>query len=294
MNLKQIETFVWVATLGSFRKAAEKLNSSQPAISSRIDALETLLGVKLFERHAGRFTLSAKGMELLPYAQKLFLMSVMFKERACEANTLSGVLRLGVSETIVHTWLSEFLKRVHDQYPMVTIELTVDVTSTMRDELVARSLDLSFLMGPISMYSIENAFLCDYELAWICRSDFDLPEGDIPLADLLSKPILTYARNTRPFAEIHALTKKEGIAIPRLFPSTSLSACQRMTEDGLGIGTLPMALIKDALAQGSLRKLETSWSPSSLVFTASYPREPVNPIAEHMAALAVEVAASHS
>ena len=54
MNFKRLETFIWVATLGSFRKAAEHQHTTQPAISNRIAALEDELGVRLFERESGR------------------------------------------------------------------------------------------------------------------------------------------------------------------------------------------------------------------------------------------------
>jgi len=290
MNFNQLETFIWVSTLGSFRKAAKKLHTSQPAISSRIAALETLLGVKLFQRHAGSFELTAKGIELLPYAQKMLLMADRFKERACESTSLSGVLRLGVSETIVHTWLSDFLQRVHQFFPSVDVELTVDVTANMRNELVSRSLDLAFLMGPISEFSIQNVDLGSFELAWVCSPHIELSQGIVPIGELLSKPVMTYARNTRPFAEIQALSKEEDFEITRLFPSTSLAACKRMAIDGLGIGMLPLALIRDEVEQGILRKIESTWQPSNLIFTASYPREPYSPLAEKIALLASDVA----
>ncbi|MFT6558733.1 LysR family transcriptional regulator [Sneathiella sp.] len=290
MNFKQLETFVWVATLGSFRKAAKKLYTSQPAVSSRIVALEQSLGTELFSRHAGKFELTSKGVELLPYAQKMLVMADRFKERACETNSLSGMLRLGVSETIVHTWLSDFLQHVHHSFPNVDIELTVDVTANMRNELVSRSLDLAFLMGPISEFSIQNVDLCSFELAWVCSPEIELPEGVVPLQTILEKPVITYARNTRPFAEVQAVSKQEDIEVSRLFPSTSLAACKRMALDGLGIGMLPLALINEEVDQKRLRKISSTWEPSDLVFTASYPREPFNPLAEKMAALAADVA----
>ncbi|MEH6476074.1 MAG: LysR family transcriptional regulator [Sneathiella sp.] len=290
MNLKQLETFVWVATLGSFRQAAKKLNTSQPAVSSRIVALEDALGVELFARHAGSFELTPKGVELLPHAQKMLVMADRFRERACETTSLSGVLRLGVSETIVHSWLSDFLQKVHKNFPHVDIELTVDVTANMRNELINRSLDLAFLMGPISEFSIQNIDLCSFELAWVCRPDIDLPDGVVPITEILSKPVMTYARNTRPFSEVQALSKEEDVDVVRLFPSASLAACKRMALDGLGIGMLPLALIKDEVEQGILRQVASTWYPSDLTFTASYPREPHNPLAEKIAALALEVA----
>ncbi|MBL4667182.1 MAG: LysR family transcriptional regulator [Sneathiella sp.] len=290
MNFKQLETFVWVATLGSFRKTAKKLNTSQPAVSSRIVALEDSLGVELFARHAGSFELTPKGVELLPHAQKMLVMADRFRERACAATSLSGVLRLGVSETIVHSWLSDFLQAVHKNFPNVDIELTVDVTANMRNELINRSLDLAFLMGPISEFSIQNIDLCSYELAWVCHPETDLPEGMVPITEILSKPVMTYARNTRPFSEIQALSKEEDVDVIRLFPSASLAACKRMTLDGLGIGMLPLALVKEDIEQGILREISSTWYPSDLDFTASYPREPHNLLAEKIAALAAKTA----
>ena len=71
MNFEQIRTFLWVAKLGGFRKAAEKLNTSQPPVSARIAALEDRLGAALFERGQGGVRLTAKGRELLSYAEKL-------------------------------------------------------------------------------------------------------------------------------------------------------------------------------------------------------------------------------
>lgn len=72
MNYKRLETFVWVASLGNFRKAAERLHTTQPAISARISGLEAELGVKLFEREGGSspIMLTSKGKELLPYVEK--------------------------------------------------------------------------------------------------------------------------------------------------------------------------------------------------------------------------------
>ena len=73
MNYKRLETFVWVASLGNFRKAAERLHTTQPAISARISGLEAELGVKLFEREGGSspIALTSKGKELLPYVEKI-------------------------------------------------------------------------------------------------------------------------------------------------------------------------------------------------------------------------------
>ena len=129
MNHKRLETFVWVASLGSFRKAAERMYTTQPAISARISALESELGVKLFEREVGSapISLTAKGKDLLPYAEKILYQSEQLRKRAESSSAYSGVIRIGVSETIAHTWLSRFLAQLHREMPNLDVELTVEV-----------------------------------------------------------------------------------------------------------------------------------------------------------------------
>ena len=69
MNLKQLEAYLWVAKLGSFSKTADRLYTTQPAISSRITNLEEELRTKLFYREAGLVRLTPDGQALMPMAE---------------------------------------------------------------------------------------------------------------------------------------------------------------------------------------------------------------------------------
>ncbi|MCP8689120.1 LysR family transcriptional regulator [Marinobacterium sedimentorum] len=292
MNFKRLETFVWVATLGSFRKAAERQCTTQPAISSRIAALEEELGAKLFVREVGPgpVALTAKGKELLPYAEKIIFMSEQLRKRANLSLSLGGLLRLGVSETIVHTWLPDFLRCLHTDMPNLEVELTVDVTSNLRTGLLERSLDLAFLMGPVSDPSIADLELCTFPLVWVASPGLDLPQRPVVLSELTRWPIITYARSTKPFAEISQQFRALDGPPVRFFSSSSLAACHRLTLDGVGVSTLPQVMITAELAAATLKRVEVDWTPSALVFTASYPTVPCNPLAELAAQMAVRVA----
>ncbi|MGH7268071.1 MAG: LysR family transcriptional regulator, partial [Candidatus Rokuibacteriota bacterium] len=70
VEIDQIETFLAVGTFGGFRRAAVALRVSQPAVSARIKALETALGVTLFERGRGGLALSSAGRALRPHAEQ--------------------------------------------------------------------------------------------------------------------------------------------------------------------------------------------------------------------------------
>ena len=78
LNFKQIEAFVMVADLGSFRQAAERLNTTQPNISTRISNLEEMIGAKVMQRDAGSVRLTAKGRELLEEARHIIRSCLLY------------------------------------------------------------------------------------------------------------------------------------------------------------------------------------------------------------------------
>ena len=114
IDFRTIETFLWVATLRSFRGAAEKLNTTQPAVSMRIAQLEDLLGVRLLERDRRVVAPTPKGQALVGYAERLMQLRAEMIEAVGDRSTMRGIVRLGCSETIVHTWLPARCSRALD------------------------------------------------------------------------------------------------------------------------------------------------------------------------------------
>ncbi|WCN07491.1 LysR family transcriptional regulator [Marinomonas mediterranea] len=296
MNYKRLETFIWVATLGSFRKAAEQMHTTQPAISARISGLESELGVKLFEREGGSspIALTAKGKELLPYVEKILYQAEELRKRTDVATAYSGTLRLGVSETIANTWLPALLTRIHEDMPNLEVEMTVDVTTNLAVGVKERSLDLGLLLGPLSEPSVVNVELCHYPLSWVASPKLDLPDRLHYLEELANWPIITYARNTKPYTEINHRFRCLDGPPARFFASTSLAACRSLAIDAVGIATLPDIMIDEDIELGKLKKIKSIWSPSDLHFTASYSDDPINPFSEMTAKMAAEVAKEYA
>ena len=301
MNLKQLETFLWVAKLGSFSKTAERLFTTQPAISSRIANLEAELLVQLFDREGGEVRLSAKGVELLALAEDALGAVQAMRDLAGVPAEISGILRLGVSETIVQTWLSDLLAELRENYPGLDVEISVDVTANLRNELVEHAIDIALLMGPVSEYTVTNTPLNSFPLIWAMRPPTGTKPGAKPgrkgklrmtLKEMRQYPILTFPRNTRPYFEISEAMRARTGEVPRLFPSTSLSACQRMAERGVGIGSLPRVFAENALNDGRLIEIESDWYPTALNFTASYIADPSRPILARVAEMAQTISAS--
>ena len=270
-TFKQIEAFVHVTDLCSFRRAAEKLNTTQPNISSRISALEAQLGLRLLERDAGSVQPTPVGQSLLPKARQVLRAMDDFLVTAGEDHLFEGVLRLGVTEMIVHTWLGTYLTALKDKFPNIDVDLTVDVSANLSPALYNRSIDLALQSGPFSRQTSGGEKLGDFALVWVAAPDLGFGNRILSLRDLAQHPVLTHARGTLPYEQLkdHIAASPTPLAV-RLVPSTNLAACLQMTRDGFGVANLPRAIVRDDLSRGHLTQLRYLWTPDALSFHARY------------------------
>jgi DNA-binding transcriptional LysR family regulator len=289
-DLRTLETFFWVAQLGSFRGASERLHTTQPAVSVRIAALEKELGVRLLERGPRLATLTAKGRLLLDYAERFLRLRAEMMSVVAEPGAMSGVVRLGVAETIVHTWLSRYIERVHAIFPKITLDIEVDVSPNLRNALVEHQIDLAFLLGPISDPNISNHDLCRYPLAFVASPKLDLGRGPVTLERLTAVPIITYPKTTRPYIALRELLGTAGLPTPRIYGSSSLSTIVRMTLDGIGISVIPPVVIAAELARGDLRIVKPELQLADLAFTCCLATTPDSSPLSALAKLACDVA----
>jgi DNA-binding transcriptional LysR family regulator len=288
-DFRNVETFVWVARLGGFRLAADKLNTTQPAISARVAMLERELGVSLFERKR-RGALTPKGLELLGYAEKMLHLRTEMVRQVGAANALRGVLRLGALETIAHTWLTALLKRVRAGYPGISLQIDIDTTPKLRKSLVSQELDISCQLGALDEPHITNLPLCSYRVVWIASPNLHLPDRRLSLADLACWPIMSSRLHVP-----HAVTIKQSLErlyteTAQHYTSTSIASIVHMTRDGIGVGVIPWILVQRELAEGSLVLLDTDVALPDLELFVSYSGRPDNHLAPIIAELAIEVA----
>lgn len=286
LKLEHLRTFLAVARCKSVSRAAETLHLTQPAVTSRIKALEDSLGTALFDRSASGMHLTKRGDMLLHYAEQFQHLSELVEEHVVDASGVDRLMRLGVSETVAQSWLPDFVGALHKTFPQLKIEISVDISINLREQLLGREIDLAILLGPVSDYTIDNVILPDVELAWY-RAPGGSPDDPV---DLSAVPIATYARNTRPYRELRAaLFERFGPEVS-MFPSSSLSSCFRMVEAGLGVGALPISLGAALERDGKLVRFDPGWTPKPLSFSASYLGEPRSHLIETAAKMADAVA----
>lgn len=289
-DLRSLEIFYWAATFSSFRRASEQVNTTQPAVSQRIAALEHEFG-PLFERRTRDVTLTGKGRELLRYAERFLSLRADMLTALASPATLTGTLRLGVSETIVQMWLLRFVERMRSAYPGISVDIAVDISPNMQAALLANDIDLALLVGPITLPNLVNRHLFGVSLAWIASPGLVNPTEPLTLAELLSHPLITYPKNTSPYVELRDLILRANHPPPQIHTSASLATIVKMTVERLGICLIPPDVVRRELASGELHMLPTEVRLSDIAFTATYANRPDYHLVEEAARIAQTVAA---
>ena len=155
-KLDQLQTLVAVSRYESVSKAAHALNLTQPAVTTRIKSLEDTLGLQIFERDSKGMRLTKRGSMLLQFAEQFQHLSDLLEERVVDPQSVNQLLRIGVSETVAQSWLPDFIGALRVIYPNLKVEISVDISINLRDQLLGREIDLAVLLGPISDYTIDN------------------------------------------------------------------------------------------------------------------------------------------
>ena len=290
MNLKNLEAFYWVVTLNSFNKAAIKLHTTQPAISQKITAIENDLGFKVLDRSSRQIKATHKGMTLFKYAEKFIRLETDLVAELSESQYLTGTIRLGVSETIVHTWLVEYMEKVQQEFPKVSIEIVVSLTPDLQEGVRSGDLDMAFLLGPtLSFECVEHA-LCDFELSFLASPSFKGGIGQMSFKTLMSHTILTYPKITYPYKELKTRMKEQHLDEPLSMTSYSLTTLLRLAEQGLGIAVVPKLTALKEILDGRLEVLNTPIQLQSFHFTAIYTQGNNAALKEKLTDLAVVTA----
>ena len=135
MELRNLITFIQVAELGSFTKAAAQLGYSQSTISFQIKQLEEELGCLLFERINHTITLTERGRELVAYAHQVRTLTDEFKESLTEEADCSGHIHIVTPDSVCEEMIYSHYIDFHNQYPNISIKFTTADTSAMFEML---------------------------------------------------------------------------------------------------------------------------------------------------------------
>ncbi len=278
MNLRFVEAFHWAAALKSVTRAAEKLHITQSALSSRIAALETELGVLLLDRRDKSLRLTIAGQRFEQHAQKLLDLQRQVKSEFGAGVVRASTLRLGVIESVVHSWLTGWLQHMRQAHPGLELELTVETTPLLIDQLQRGRLDLIFAALPAGGEGVHTLALSAMPMAFVGNAHQHGAAG-WTLARIAEFDLLTFQRGSQPHAALLQLFRRHGLA-PRVHAISSISAMAQLVETGFGIATLPQATLERLARRSGLRALACDAALEPLPIHASFRADPSMPLLE--------------
>jgi len=256
----RLKVFRTVAEHLNFRKAAEQLFLTQPAITLQVKALEDDLGIRLFDRAANRVSLTPQGSLLLDYAKKIAaLVSQAEQELGGEDGKLSGELSLGVSTTISQYLLPRLLRAFLDENPHVQLSIRTGNTGEIVQLLLEDKLAIGLVEGPARDRGIRAEPFMQDELVLITPPAFEadhLSRDQFVASRLLMRE---HGSGSRHVVEI--ALEKAGFKLKsfkNVMNLDSTEAIKSAVEAGLGIGFVSRWAISKELALDALKVAEVA------------------------------------
>jgi DNA-binding transcriptional LysR family regulator len=261
----RLRVFREVAAQMSFRKAAEVLRLSQPAVSQQIHALEEETGARLFDRQGNQIVLTEAGGVLLGYArQAAALMEEATGELAALKHALGGELRLGASTTIAQYILPRMLGAFHREHPGVRLSLVSGNTEEIVELVVEEKVALGLIEGPAMRRGLRVEALMRDAMVLIVGAKHGLAgrekkgpgRASISLTELAKQPLLLRERGSGSRRIVERALKQAGVVLKELAVAIELDSTEAIVsgvEAGLGVGFVSSAAIGKELRLGTVR-----------------------------------------
>lgn len=247
LALHHFETLLWIARLGTFRAAAERLNTTQPAISARVREIETQLGTRMFRREGRGVVLTARGRQLVQDCEPLL---AGFERALLEASGYagaSGVVRVGAGEIAASTCLPGFVAEAKRELPGVTLDVTVELTARMLLHLFGGTLDLVFLAGPVLDPALRSVPLGAIGLVW-------LASPAVAAAGGFACPLTVWSLGQE--SPIHRMTlrslERHGVSVRSIDNCSNVQTMLQIVAGGSGAALLPETMARRAMDEGAL------------------------------------------
>jgi len=269
-SLKQVEALYWIARLGTFERAAAKLNTTQSTISKRIHELELIAGLPLFDRSRRSARLTDKGEQLLALAQEMLELQQRVLHLKEGNETAARQLRLGITELTALTWLPRLIARLRERYPKVTIETEVDMSRDLYDRLQDDRLDVIIIPEAFSDSHITAVPLTRNRNVWMGSPKLIRSRRKLSVAELAEHTILIQGNRSGTGLWVSKWLKSEGAMVPRLFSCDSLIALLGLAVAGLGVTYLPLQCFKPLVTEGKLRIIPTDPELPAMPYVAMY------------------------
>ncbi len=275
MEIRNLNTFLKVAALQNFTQAGRELGYSQSNVSTQIQQLEREVGVPLFNRIGRSVSLTQYGTELLPYAQQIVSTSVRMENFMKSEKTLGGAVRIGIVESLFAFLTEEFFIRYHERFQRVEIELTVDATETLKEDLRKGRLDAACLIdSPLYETEWRKWHSVDVPVVIVASPCHPLAGREVISPEDLEGQEFVLMEDSAPYNQrFREFLARHNVAVRPFLKLQSAEKACRLVEKGNCLSFLPIYTVRRAAESGKvqiLRILEEQTQSVQIVLHKSH------------------------
>jgi DNA-binding transcriptional LysR family regulator len=236
MELYQLRTFLTVAEEGHLTRAAEKLFTSQPAVSTHIRALEEELGVKLFDRSAKGMTLTAQGTSLREHARRIVEATRNFKLQAESLrHEVSGELIFGLNNTPDILRLIPILRLLTDRHQALTYEMVCGSSGVILQGIDEGTISIGFFEGACNNNKIAFHALTQIDLCLVAPAAWEKELTNPDWKALEQKPWIFVSPLCSYFRTIEHICQEQGLELQARFRANEDITALNLVAEGLGV-----------------------------------------------------------
>jgi DNA-binding transcriptional LysR family regulator len=275
MNLSFVEAFYWVATLKNVKAAARQLGREQSTISKRIRVIEEELHVTLLDRRDKRVRLTPAGVRFFADAGRLLDLWHEIETGFGAVKERAVSLRIGVIESVLHSWLIPWIEQLRAQQPELELQLTVETTPVLHELMQRGAVDFVLASLPVGADGVRTRALPPMAMTLVGSRALH-KRRRYTLEQLARYDLLTFQRGSQPHLSLLDTLRRAKVKAARVHAISSISAMVRLVAGGFGVATLPHATITDVSTGEGLRALRCDTELAALPIHASWRTDPTS------------------
>ena len=256
MDLRNIKTFLRVASLGSISRAAEELDYAQSTVTAQIQQLERELGFPLFDRIGKRLSITAPGQAFLRYANEICALTQKAGELGNDPKEMAGTLRVGVLESLLFSVLPGILPTFKREFPNVEVQLNMGQAEYLLTQLKQNRLDMVYLSAD---RNTDPELCCAYqrreELVFLTAPDHPAANRRIGAAELFEYEFLVTERSGICYRRLRELAASRRLTLRHGMVVDSTVVIASLLKQGMGLAFLPEYSVWQQLERGELARV---------------------------------------
>ena len=238
MDIKQLKYFIAIAEEGSISKAAKRLHMAQPPLSQQLKAMESELGVELFERSTRKLEITSSGQAMYHKAKQILkLMDIAIKEVKDISDGLAGKLSIGTGSAAGATFLPQIISNFHSKFPNISFEIIDEDTPRIIELLSKGFIDIGIIRTPYNTEGFKVINLPEEPMIVASKTDYwDKNRKVITIKELNQLPLVLHRRYEKTIGE---LCNKKGFSPNIICKSNDVRTILLLSNAGIGVAIIP-------------------------------------------------------